>query len=410
VISRRNGANGLRQMHLTHRARRLLALTGVVAAVAWVARIDTPEAAPHATHADPAACLPPVVSPGGVGEGRNDPRLFPPTVGELRVAMLFTDFADVRSSEDPRAVYEAFVPRTVEWYRSMSYDRLRLVVTPLTRRISLPGRLADYGAAGGGGPEAGLRKIVQDSVAAADAEIDFSQFHAILLVLPWGAVDRIGGSGVLILEQPLRMDGSEIRVFAVLYDGPGAEPDFLTHEMGHVLGLPDLYVVVSPESFHRWDVMASARFSRGLFAWHRWKLGWLEPAQIVCLGPERRVAATLTPLERPGGLKAIMLRRGRYAYVVEVRAPFTFPGNRVCKGGVLIYEVEFGAANAEADIRVLRARRESAALRFACGPQAAAPFGRGRREISSVRAWGLRFEVLGKGRDGSYRIRVTKAR
>jgi M6 family metalloprotease-like protein len=360
-----------------------------------------------AAHAGPAAaCDPPVVSPGGVGEGRNDPLLIPPTVGELRIGMLFVDFADFRSTADPGTTYEAFVPGAVEWYRNVSYGRLRLVVTPLLRRITLGGTAGHYRA----GAETGLRAALQEAVAAADEEVDFSRLHALYLVGPFAAAATFGGSGVLILERPIRVDGAEIRTFALLFDGPGADRDFLAHETGHIVGLPDLYVIGSRLSFHRWDIMASAPANRGLFAWHRWKLGWLDPGQIVCIGARRRVTATVTPLERPGGMKAIILRRGRYAYVAEVRQSVAAGPGRVCKGGVLIYQVEFGAASGAADIRLLRARGDTGARWAWCGPLSAAPFGRGRGEVSRARAWGLRFEIRARLRDGSYRIRVTKTR
>jgi M6 family metalloprotease-like protein len=373
-----------------------------LATVAWVAGNDSASAA----RAGPAAaCDPPVVSPGGVGEGRNDPVLIPPTVGELRIGMLFVDFADIRSAADPGATYEAFVPGAIDWYRNVSYGRLRLIVTPLLRRLTLGGTAVHYRSRG----EAGLRAALEETMAAADAEVDFSRFHALYVVLPFAAAATFGGSGVLILEHPVRADGAEIRTFALLFDGPGAERDFLAHETGHILGLPDLYVIGQRLTFHRWDIMTSTPANRGLFAWHRWKLGWLDPGQIVCIGARRRVTATVTPLERPGGRKAIILRRGRYAYMAEVRQPVAAGAGRVCKGGVLIYQVEFGAASGVADIRLLRARGDSI-VHTSCGPLAAAPFGRGRGEISRARAWGLRFEIRAKLRDGSFRIRVTKTR
>jgi M6 family metalloprotease-like protein len=396
---------------VTHAAYRLLCLFVAVAAVAWVAGTDSPDAAQGAARADPAAaCVPPVVSPGGVGEGRNDPLLIPPTVGEVRIGMLFVDFADVRSTADPGATYEAFVPGAVGWYRNVSYERLQLVVTPLQRRLTLGRTAAHYRTGGGAGPEAGLRSAFEEAIAAADAEVDFSRFQALYLVAPFAALGTFGASGVVILERALRVDGAEIRSVALLFDGPGAEPDYLAHETGHILGLPDLYVIGSRLSFHRWDIMASSTANRGLFAWHRWKLGWLDPEQIVCIGARRRISATLTPLERPGGTKAIVLRRGRYAYVTELRQPVAAGAGRVCKGGVLIYQVEFGAASGVADIRLLRARGDTGTQWARCGPLAAAPFGRGRGEISRVRAWGLRFEITARLRDGSFRIRVTKTR
>jgi M6 family metalloprotease-like protein len=385
---------------------RLLWLPIALVALGFVLGTDSPSA--RAVADGVAVCAPPEVQPGGVGEGRNDPLLFPPTVGELDVAMLFVDFADARATQDARAAYEAFVPGAVDWYRMVSYDRLRLVVTPLLRRIALRHTVRHYLSGGGAGIETGLRAAFEEAVAAADPELDFSRFRAVYVVLPWAALGAIGGSGVLILERPVHVDGTDIRTFAVLYDGDGAQPMFLAHETGHVLGLPDLYSLGRPDTFHRWDIMASPRSPRGLFAWHLWKLGWLDPAQIVCFTSGRRIEATLTPLERSGGTKAIILRRGRYAYVAEVRDPVASDYGGKCKGGVLFYRVEFGAPSGEADIVLLRARYERDRVR--CGIGAAAPFRRGRGEVSSVRAWGLRFEVRAALADGAFRVRVTKLR
>jgi M6 family metalloprotease-like protein len=355
------------------------------------------------------ACLPPVVGPG-TGEGQNDPTQFPPTVGDLRIAMLFVDFADLPGDPPPSEVYESFVPRAVDWYRTVSYDRLRLRVTPLLRWIRLPGTVATYTNPG---LDVGLRAALEEAVAAVDGELDFSRFHALYLVLPGAAAERIGGVGVLISEEPLRVDGVDLRIWAWLFEGAsfsGDQHNYLAHETGHILGLPDLYVNRSRTSSHRWDIMASLLAPRGLFAWHRWKLGWLDPVQIACLGNRRRIEATLSPLERPGGTKAMIVRRGRYAYVAEVREPVKTSQGRVCKGGVLIYAVEFGAASGTADIRLRPAKLDTTALRVRCGPQAAAPFGRGRGEVSRVRSWGLQFDVLAALADGSFRVRVTQLR
>ncbi len=352
---------------MTRQAYLLLCLPFAVAALAG---LDSPRAAWHGARAEPAAsCTPPVLG-GGVGEGLNDPMQFPPTVGELRTVMLFADFADFRGTDDPRMVYEEFVPRAVEWYRNVSYGRLQLVVTPLFRWLTLRGTVADYAAPGG---RFGLaRAAVEEAVAAADDEVDFSRVRALYLVLPYELVGTFGPIGALILTEPLRVDGAEIRIRTVLFARSvlGEAPYYLVHETGHMLGLPHVSGA--------WDVMASPLHPRGLFAWHRWKLGWLDRAQIACFADERRVEARLTPLERAGGMKAIILRRGRYAYVAEVREPVAGRGGGVCKGGVLIYEVEFGGPRGWPGIRLRPARVETREQRERCGQNAEAPFGRGR--------------------------------
>ncbi len=55
-------------------------------------------------------------------------------------------------------------------------------------------------------------------------------------------------------------------------------------------------------------------------AWQKWKLGWLDPSQLTCLDEPGEVTTTITPLERSGGLKAIVVPTGlSSAYVIEAR-------------------------------------------------------------------------------------------
>jgi hypothetical protein len=105
----------------------------------------------------------------------------------------------------------------------------------------------------------------------------------------------------------------------------------------------------------------------GMFAWHRWKLGWLDPDQIACFTGRQRIRATVTPPERPGGPKAIVFRGSRSAYVAEVRQPIAEDAG-ICRKGVLIYRVDFRAPAGAADILLLRARPDGTARR--CGRRA----------------------------------------
>ena len=155
----------------------LLWMPVVAAAIAALA-VDVHAGGPVAATRDDSAadCSPPQLG-RGTGEGRNDPVLFPPTVGELRIALLFVDFADVRGTTDPGALYDTHIPPVVEWYRKVSYDRLQLVVTPLRRWLTLPGTAAEYAA----DYENGLRTTVDDALA---ADVDFGGFQGTSLASP----------------------------------------------------------------------------------------------------------------------------------------------------------------------------------------------------------------------------------
>jgi M6 family metalloprotease-like protein len=379
----------------------LLAVLAVVAVVVLPVRSTDAGSERSAT----ASCAPPVLG-RGVGEGRNDPVHFPPTVGELPAAMLFADFADARGTSDPSAVFGSVMPRVSAWYGTVSYGRMRLDVTPLRRWLPLAGRVRDYAA----NPDEGLRRAIDEAVALADAEVDFSRYRALYLVIPGAAFEEIGGIGVLIAERPIRADGASIHALAWLHDELENREAYVIHETGHLLGLPDLYVLRALRTFHRWDVMAWGEGTKpgGMFAWHRWKLGWLDPRQIACYSGRRTLRATVSPVERPGGVKAVVFRTPRVAYVAEVRQRLAEDAE-ICKPGVLIYIVDFFAATGSNDIRLLEARPERT-LPSRCGRQAAAPFGTGRRDVSSIAVGGLRIEVRAALPDGSYRIAVRRSR
>jgi M6 family metalloprotease-like protein len=371
---------------------RTLALT-----VAVVAALST--ASP--SHAQ-SGCAPPNLG-FGVGEGANDPAM-PPSTGSLRIAMLFVDFADVPASASADALTDAYGPPVVDWYREASYARLRVVVDPLRRWLRMPRSLADYER----GHFAGA---IDDVLAAADPHYDFGGVDAIYLMTSEPAGTR---ATTVVEQEPRRADGAEIRAWVWFASaGPSPpRPAVLIHETGHVLGLPDLYDIRRPGTrHHHWDVMSGSG-GTGMLAWHRWKLGWLTPAEVTCLPRRRSVVATLSPLGRAGGRKAVVHRTANAAIVVEVRAR-TGVDAFLCKGGVLVYRVDFrrGAPTSLGQlgppIDIWPARRGDSS---SCGARWRAPLALGGREVARATVFGLRIRLLTRLTDGSYRIRVTLAR
>jgi M6 family metalloprotease-like protein len=270
----------------------------------------------------------------GAGEGRNSADM-PPTVGALRIAMLFVDFSDSPGPADPQAIYEAEVPRLIDWYRTVSYDRLHSEVVSHPHWLRLPRTLADYAGNGYDG-------AIQAAVAAADPVFDFSSIDALYLVPSMPAL-----ASTVIDDVPIRVDGATIHSWAWLATGSLQRLPFVAiHETGHLLGLPDLYSNRSPSSLHGWDVMTAAPAGGGMFAWHRWKLGWLDAGQIVCVTRKGAVEAPLAPIERAGGRKAIFSRVGRAIVAIEVRQRLAEDAS-LCRSGVLVYRVDLVAGAPE---------------------------------------------------------------
>jgi M6 family metalloprotease-like protein len=332
----------------------------------------------------------------GAGEGDNSAEM-PPTVGSLRIAMLFVDFADSPGSVEPQSIYDAEVPRVIDWYRTVSYGRLQIAVEPLPRWLRLPRTLSEY-------TDDGFRGAVEAAVAAADPSFDFSSFNALYLVPSMPAL-----ASTVIDDIPLRVDGAEIHSWAWLATGSLQRLRFVAiHETGHLLGLPDLYSNRSSSSQHKWDVMTAAPAGGGMFAWHRWKLGWLDADQIVCVTRKGRVDATLTPIERSGGKKLIVSRVGRTLVAVEVRQREAEDAS-ICKTGVLVYRVDLVAGAPEnvgsrhLPVQLHQAQADDSRRWARCGPQWRAPYAAGRASV-----WSHRIQLLKRLPDGSYRIRLVR--
>jgi hypothetical protein len=334
-------------------------------------------------------CAPPRIGIGAIGEGANNPELMPPTVGRLRILALFVDFPDARETRDPAVQYADAAESVARWYDTVSYGRLRIDIELFPRWLRLEHPTSYYF-------NGRFSDVFDEAVRAADPEVDFSRFDAVYLT-PSGGPD---GGWISIAADPIRADEETPHAWGwnPLENG--------IHETGHVLGLPDLYVSGVAWSFYRWDVMAGGSRPSGLYAWHRWKLGWLDPAQIACLTGRGRVEATLTPVETAGGMKAVIVRSGRAAYVAEVRRRIAEDAT-ICKTGVLVYEVDLTGARRPIWLRA--ARPDGRAATGGCGGRWRAPFDLGRGQVSRVTVGGVRFQLVAKLPDGSYRIRATKS-
>lgn len=347
-------------------------------------------------------------------EGPTDFNLDLHATGELKAVMIFVDFPDAPASETTSSLYDLLVPNAVHWYGEVSYGRLSLNVTPLQKWFRMPRPSTAYSFARGLSFD-DHRAYIADAVAASDQDIDFSRYQIVYVVaskdsaVPLSPAFRsYAGSGVAA-------DGSEV-LHAVTFgaDIREARQDYgahiVIHETGHLFGLPDLYEVQIPELFESlrtvggWDPMSWVAPGAHFLAWQKWKLGWLDPSQIACLTEAGSLEATVTPLESPGGLKAVVISTAAStAYVVEVRRPIG-EDSRLCDKGVLVYTVDATVASGFAPVRIKPAQSGFDLARIVqCGPLYDAAFDVG----SKFREDGVSVEVLSaSGND--YRLRVTR--
>jgi len=220
--------------------------------------------------------------------------------------------------------------RFISYYNEVSYGALQVQVEISASVYRLDNQMAYYGA-DTPGSNGTIANLIRDAVTAADGEIDFSQYDAVLVVHAgageetdiagidgdtpndiWslyysnsgGIVTTNGGVPItegIIMPQVDSQDG-------IIVDPLGV----YTHEFGHWLGLPDLYDTDSAPDWDgvgKWSLMGDGIYNRGSDgilgsspahpdAWCKTYLGWVTPQEF--LSSSDPGSKSLSPIESAG--------------------------------------------------------------------------------------------------------------
>ncbi|MFD7241932.1 M6 family metalloprotease domain-containing protein [Streptomyces massasporeus] len=356
---------------------------------------------------------------------------YPRPARSLNAVMVFLSFPDAHPLTTPQELTADHFPATTRFFERASYGRFTLRPHALRQWIGMPKPSTAYAIRRDWKPEH-RAAYLRDALSVADPRVDFSRYDVVYFVADPDApgVDS-DATKVVNLTSPLRADGTDLRRIVTVFEQHPPDRLVLAHETGHVFDLPDLY--------HRpadgkgdwdthvgdWDLMGSQfGLAPDLFAWHKWKLGWLDPRQVRCVqdaGPARLTLEPLaagagTPTTGAAGAQPFGLGRGTKLAVVrtgpdsvlalEVRGPV---GNDVaaCRQGVLVYRVRGGAQSGGGPIEVIDAhpRTDACWEDSVYPPLADAPIGVG--ESFTVPGEGVRIEVEGRTASGAWTVKIA---
>jgi M6 family metalloprotease-like protein len=308
-------------------------------------------------HADAGPC-----SLSGSGrEGATDTSVFQVPDQTLEAAMIFVDFSDhtaVGGETPPNStIAPALADRATEYMEEVSYGATDLAVEYDTtwQRMSQPSTAYNVATFDG------QRAFIQEAIQKADTVGDGFDFAGLQTVIVVAAPGALTGTAAFhgTAAQGISVDGTNVRWGTTVGDDArGVYPQWpeygskvLSHELLHTYGLPDLYRSGAPtfETQHvdagSWDIMGWTGPGMHILGWHRQKLGWLAPPDLVCVNGQ--ATATISPLETPGGTKMMISKTAPgVAYVAEVRAPIGLDDEMCDSGGVLIYKVNADGGNA----------------------------------------------------------------
>ena len=147
-----------------------------------------------------------------------------------------------------------------------------------------------------------------------------------------------------------------------MWQGAGGVWEVVSHELGHALGLPDLYRFASGQDVvGSFDLMGgpSYRGAIELTAWHKWELGFLEDSQILCLKDPASVRYWISPVSAGSRrYEALIIpTSATTAVVIESRRKERFDKDAEIlpsTGGLLIYTVDTAFLSGMGPLRVLR--------------------------------------------------------
>ena len=311
--------------------------------------IGTPVDADHFTPPnwpDAQMCRPHGTS--GTTAGFPLPNWAVPSVGSIRVAVLFVDFPDAEVTHSTQQEAAFGLPYTKQYLETVSYHQFKPHFEPLHRWLRAEHNYAHYLVESVLGPAVGFA-VVEEGVRLADPEFDFTDIDSVMVVMPSSHFYGGIAGGRVTTDEGAVQNVTQINNFP--YDEP-AEPnqwgDVGAHELAHNLGLSDLYpydakrhktpyppagVWVETELglmgldgyFHAAEddprLAYRVLFPNGqrqtgyserleaaeMLAWSRWQLGWLKPEQIHCMAQlETETTITISPVAFPGNDPAMV--------------------------------------------------------------------------------------------------------
>lgn len=352
--------------------------------------------------------------------------------GPLDAVLVFLSFPDATPHAMPAELTADHFPATSRFYEQASYGRFTVRPHPLGHWLRMPQASTSY-AIKRDWRTADRSAYLRDAFAVADKEVDFSRYGIVYFVADPDApgVDS-DATKVVNLDTPVHMDGTDVRRVVTVFEKHPPDRLVLAHETGHVFDLPDLY--------HRpdggkgvdwdtyvgdWDLMGSQfGLAPDLFAWHKWKLGWLDPRQVVCVRSKRSTVLTLEPLAAgPGvpvqgaagapafglghGTKLALVRTGPDSVLAFEARGGAGNDRAACREGVLVYRVRGGPESGGGPVEVVDAHPHTEACwENSVYPRLAdAPVALG--ESFTVPGDGVRVEVQGRTASGAWTVKIT---
>jgi M6 family metalloprotease-like protein len=281
--------------------------------------------------------------------------------GLQSIHVILVDFLDIGHSMTKDSI-QTELSAVQSYFLHTSYGQLSIRFDFLSTWLTLGKTMSYYGA--GNFSNERHSDLVNDSLQAASSYADLAVSKRVLIVHAGGDQSDFPHNqndiwSFAISPTIYSVSGKNVRLFAAVvseHDPVGT----YAHEIGHTLGLPDLYNVTINTTGEQdnfvgpWELMSQGEWNPNwtgngpshLSSWSMMYLGWMPPYQVTYVDLNEERTVVIDPIEEASsGLHTIVIPFGQQMfYLVEARSDPDLP-----QQGVLVYRVD----NASISPRIL---------------------------------------------------------
>lgn len=263
---------------------------------------------------------------------------------DINVIVILAEFSDARHTVSREIIKQQVFTEMRDYYLEASYGKVSIKGDIIQDWIALPTKFSSYGnMLGFSGMNDSRFKLAFDVVKAADSEVDYKKYNQVIIVLP-----RVSMVNFSLQEPIVTNDACILSWVTVQTENVG--PIVLAHELGHSIGLPDLYdhrkaeydnFDVSPYAGH-WCLMSYTDGGPVHFcAFSKMVLGWIpdERIQVVPAGTTELINLEPVEIETDGTQVIKIPGHGQAYYLVEARQKIGFD-EALPDEGVLVTHVD----------------------------------------------------------------------
>jgi hypothetical protein len=285
----------------------------------------------------------------------------------IRALIFPVDFLDLIGTSDPKKDFASITEEVSQYYKQLSDNRSVFNWTIYPKYVRYESKVVDANL--GGRTANGYGVFSEKAMNLAKQTLDLSSFDLIVYAPP------LTTSRDQIAIGPAFPSSNSSQVSATMLDGQSYGQSFpflnLAHEIGHLMGLADLYNFdAANESansgsksafelqFKYMGVFDLMNWANGagveLTAWNRWLTDLITDDQIRCL-PSTSTTTLLAPIEVGGGIKgAVIPLSTTEAIVIESRRALRYDKNLSKDSeGALVYKVNTSTSTGLGPMRIV---------------------------------------------------------